>query len=500
MNINKLYKKTIWTLICVVTLISTSCNNDLIDNSFDTDNVLELSVSTSETVLEELFFNNEISFNWSTGTNQGTGEAITYTLELDVTDGDFSNPIATFAKNIQNSFSYRVSYGDLNNFLLEYGLETGSSYNLQARITANVSNKPVEKQFHTTNFNVTTFKPVSSKLFIIGDGAPNGWDIVNATELEVSTTQRGVFIYKGDLGLGNFKFTINQNDCWCQDFYTKDANDDTKIVYNEGGSGNDLQWSIDQALGRDEDYLITVDLLNKTITKEIIEAVPSTPPFNALWIVGDASESGWNIDSPASFTQSDSNPFEFSYEGQLNAGNFKIAAGSTGDWCGQWYRPSTNNQTLENESVEQNSGCTVDNSWVVTSDTSGRYKITVDTQNNIISFSLVTLHIVGDGGPNGWDISNPNAMEYINGEYVFNGELGLNNPTGEFKISKFTGDWCDGDWLNAANASQSINNTSFITTKGCDGPDNKWKLEDGEAGVYEIRINLATEEMTIIKQ
>ncbi|MDX1699209.1 MAG: hypothetical protein R3250_01265, partial [Melioribacteraceae bacterium] len=102
--------------------------------------------------------------------------------------------------------------------------------------------------------------------------------------------------------------------------------------------------------------------------------------------------------------------------------------------------------------------------------------------------------------PNGWNINNPDPMDYVNGEYIFLGELGADNPTGEFKISKFIGEWCGGEWINPATSSQSITNTSFIYTQGCDGPDNKWKLQEGDAGTYEIRINLVTEVITIIKQ
>lgn len=500
MNNNIIYNKIIWVIASVVTMLCVSCNDDLVDHSFDTDNVLVVSVSNPEAVLEELFFNNDITFNWTTGSNQNTGAAIKYTLEIDLASGDFSNPITTLVDNSANTFSYNVKYGDLNNFLLKYGLEVNSTYDLVAKVNATVSDETVQNQVATINLSVTTFKPVSNKLFIVGDASPNGWNISSATELSASTVQRGVYVYKGDLGLGNFKFAVSQDGCWCQDFYTKDANDPTKIVYNEGGSGDDMQWTIDQELADNEQFKITVDLLNQSINVEVVEAALNTPPFSDLWIVGDASESGWNVDSPAAFTQSNSNPFEFSYEGQLNPGNFKILAGNLGDFCGDWYRPLQDNQILEDGSVDQNSGCDVDNKWLVSEGTKGRYKITVDTQFNTITFSPVSLHLVGDGGPNGWNINNPTPFDYVNGEYVFVGELGTNNATGEFKISKFVGDWCDGDWINAASASQPISNTNFINTVGCDGPDNKWKLKDGDAGTYEIRINLVTEVMTITKQ
>src|SRR5690606_8233332 len=258
-------------------------------------------------------------------------------------------------------------------------------------------------------------------------------------------------VYEGKLGLGNYKFAVSQEGCWCQDFYTMDPTDPGKIVYNEGGSGEDLQWSITTELGLEENYKITVDLLNLEIKVEIVAAEAVDPPYTDLWIVGDATESGWNIDSPVALVQSAGDPFVFSYEGLLNPGNFKIFAGPLGDWCGEWYRPMTDNHALVNGEVNQNSGCDNDTRWIVDEDTKGRYKVVVNTKNNTVEFNPISLYIVGDGGPNGWNIGNPEPMQYLGGgEYVFNGPLGADNPLGEFKFSKYTGNWCDGDWINSA--------------------------------------------------
>lgn len=493
----KTYNKTkaiatgVFSLIMVSFL---SCNDELVDHSFDTQDTLEVSISNNEIDMKEAFFDTDIDFNWSTGTNQNTGAAIRYTLQLDQASGDFSNPITTFVSDAQNTFNYKVNYGTLNQLLLDNGLEPNQSYDLTAKITANIANDAVPTQIATVDFIASTFKPVTQQLFIVGDATPNGWNIGSATELRSSTSQRGLFIYEGVLTPGNFKFAVSQEDCWCQDFYTKDENDDSKIIYNEGGSGDDVQWTIET----EDHYRITIDLLNKTIGIEVyIPVDPDEPAFSNLWIVGDASASGWDVDAPVAFKQNEDNPVEFIYEGTLAPGNFKILAGSLGDWCGDWYRPSSDNQDLISGSVEQNDGCDVDNKWQVTEATQGRYVIKVNTIDNTISFNKVILYIVGDGGPNGWNINNPDPMTYENGEYVFIGALGADNPIGEFKISKYKGDWCDGDWLNSATPDQSIYNGAYIITHGCDGPDNKWKLQDGQAGNYEIRINLDTEEMTI---
>lgn len=80
--------------------------------------------------------------------------------------------------------------------------------------------------------------------------------------------------------------------------------------------------------------------------------------------------------------------------------------------------------------------------------------------------------------------------------FVFTYQGPLN--AGEIKIAAFLGDWCDGQWLNAAVADQAITNASDIVTNGCDGPDNKWRVQAAAAGNYLVTVNLAEE--TIIFQ
>ncbi|SFU56379.1 protein of unknown function [Pustulibacterium marinum] len=484
-------------LISLLGITIGSCDDHFEDQTLAQQDKLTLSISQDTLSLVESLFTNEISFNWTTGTNEQSGKAIQYTLALDHFDGDFSNPIVILADDLQQTYNYSITYGDLNQILLERGYESDISYALKARIMAFIGNSEVSDQYAEVTFEVSLFKPITQNLFMVGDATPNGWDIANAIEMQSQSGQRGVYLYQGPLSIGNFKFAVSRETCWCQDFYTRNEMDPDLMVYNEGGSGQDLQWSITDLAPQGEEYLVKVDLLTLTIDISIVAQNIDEPPFSLLWIVGDASESGWNIDTPIAMEQSTDDPFIFSYEGHLSTGNFKIFAGPLGDWCGEWYRPEMDNMELTNGLVLQNSGCTSDTNWLITSATEGRYKITLNTEDNTIAFEQVMVYIIGDGGANGWDIATPSPMNYQNGEYVFSAALGANNATGEFKFSKFTGDWCDGDWINAATDAQPISNTNFIITHGCDGPDNKWKLQNGEAGNYEIRINLDSETMMI---
>lgn len=492
-NIIKLNRYFLLMFTLMLGILNVSCEgDDLEDPSLNNvDDELSLSVSSSEIELQEKFLSNEISFNWSTGTNNGTDSAISYTLSIAEASGDYSEALMQPVEAQKNVYSWSIDYGTLNHRLLENGLSAGESYNLKARVTATVASSG-DTQTAETTFAVSTFKPISDKLFITGDATPNGWDIENAVALTPSNSQRGVFYYEGPLTEGNFKFATSRDNCFCQDFYTRNPNDDAAIVYNEGGSGDDVQWEVTEA----DTYKLRVDLLNRTISIETV----ADAPFSKLWIVGDATESGWNVENPAEFTRSEENSFIFTYEGNFKPGEFKVFAGPLGDFCGDWYRPFENGQEIMNGEVEQSAGCDPDNKWKVTEETAGRYKITLNTGDNTIRFEKVKMYIVGDGSPSGWNIQSPMELTYENGDFVFSGELGADNPTGEFKFSKFTGDWCLGEWINSANASQALSNTDFIRTQGCDGPDNKWKIQDGQAGTYEIRINLDTDTMTINHQ
>lgn len=451
---------------------------------------LSLSVSDTNLVLEEKFAANELQLNWTAGNNGGTDGAIEYKLALDRSGNNFASD-QSWDIGV-NSFSMAMTHADLNAIMLDtFDLEPQNPHDLKARITASSPSGAFDAQTATTNFRVTPYKPVSKTLYLTGSANPLGENITDALAMTPGD-EPGQFTYQGDLAAGSFKFAVSKDESMTQDFYTRDPSDSALMVYNEGGTGDNLQWEISS----DSRYTVTANLLEKTLS--IAES--TAPPFDTLWMVGNATPSGWDVENPEGMTQREEDPFIFTYEANFTPGEFKIFAGPLGDWCGEWYRPLEQGQALSITEVDQNSGCDPDYKWVITEETAGRYKVTLNTLENTIEFEKINLYLIGDGGPNGWNISDPEPMTYEDGTYIFNGELGADNPTGEFKFSKFTGDWCDGDWINSAEPAQSINNTDYIITHGCEGPDNKWKLTQGDAGTYEITINLDTEELTITRQ
>lgn len=222
------------------------------------------------------------------------------------------------------------------------------------------------------------------------------------------------------------------------------------------------------------------------------------PPYSSLYIVGDASPSGWNIGSPEAFTQDSTNPFVFVFEGLLTPGSFKIST-FTGDWCdGNWINSPNDGDDLTGNGFIVTTGCDgPDNKWAISTSNQGRYKITVDFSANTISFEeqfpqFSALYIVGDASSSGWNIGSPEAFTQSEAdafEFTYQGTL----TPGALKISTFSGDWCDGNWINSPQDGYELTNTDYIITNGCEGPDNKWEVTSSTQGIYIITVNLHDE-------
>lgn len=109
---------------------------------------------------------------------------------------------------------------------------------------------------------------------------------------------------------------------------------------------------------------------------------------------------------------------------------------------------------------------------------------------SLVNAQITELNLVGDAVPAGWSVSNPTPMTLNEGVWEWSGAL----KAGSLKISTFAdGDWCFGEWLNATVADQPIAEATYIITQGCDGPDNKWVVAEGDVGTYKITVDLSAE-------
>ena len=459
----------------------------------DVNGPLAVHASDSAIVLNEANANSTaLTLNWTTGSNYKSGQSISYVLQLDKQGNNFSSPVTN---NIGRA-TYNVSYSTtvLNTLLsTTWHAIPGAIFNLQARVYTILGDGSVKGDTSgVINISVTPYLPVSKSLYIIGSATPTGWDANAADSLTPDATIPGEFHYTGTLTPGEFKFITTKGSFLPS--YNKGA-DSAHLFYRTADAQADDKFEI----ALPQVYTIDVNLIGLTINISQAQA----PLYSQLWIVGDATPNGWNIDAPNKMKVSPYNPYIFTYNEKLSAGEFKIPT-TTGNWGGDFYRPLTNHPPITDTSAALVLGSTnpPDDKWQIT--TAGAYKISLNIQYNSIHIAAFTpypaLWMLGDATPNGWNDDGPTPMTATSDPnvFVYTGPL----TAGEFKIPVAIGNGFAGPYFRPAmNHPAVTDSVAIFVAQGAnqaDKDDYKWQIT--EAGNYKVSVNQLYETISIIKQ
>ena len=191
-------------------MLWSSCKEDFGGIDYP-DGPLALSVDESDVVLDVAVPESDaITFQWTPGSNFGSNAAIKYTFELAVRGTNFDEAVSSTHDQGNTILAYRTAA--LNSLLLDdFGVEPGSSVELEARITAHVQAEGIAPQVSdVVVITVQTYKPVSSTLFLIGSATPNGWSADDPTPMNATQGTPGVFMWQGNLVPGEFKFITTE--------------------------------------------------------------------------------------------------------------------------------------------------------------------------------------------------------------------------------------------------------------------------------------------------
>lgn len=116
------------------------------------------------------------------------------------------------------------------------------------------------------------------------------------------------------------------------------------------------------------------------------EEAPPPAPFTEMYMVGDATPVGWNIQSPQPLTRDSANPYLWHWEGMLFMGELKFPT-YKGTWSADYFMPlKPAERDLGLTTVKLVLNGTPDNKWLVTDSTMGTYRITLDTRAPSIRF------------------------------------------------------------------------------------------------------------------
>ena len=462
-----------------------------------------LSISVSETAVtleENAHSSDAFEIRWTTGTNFGTGNRISYTLELAQAGSGFENSVIIKNNEVQ-TYNWKPSVEQLNSILLdELHARPGEEIGVNVMVTASVSGMEGEVQTSECSFSAVPYEPVTETLYLIGDATPNGLSADHPTEMQ--RVDNGVFSWTGNMKEGNFKFITTAG----QFLPSYNDNGNGGLVYRDDEAQPDLQFSISEAHA----YKIEVNLLNLSITVQQVEGV--TAPYDNIFFVGDNTNWGFQL--------MDRDPLDmFLFRAGIfftTAGQFKFGT-SDGSWENM-YKATSENAPYTSEGVEFVKEFDPDNKWYIDdSQINQAYKICLDIRpgkERMIMRQFTpyqNMYLIGSAAPGGWDLGQGTPMTVDTGNpniFTWTGHLN----EGELKFSAdLQSDW-NGAWFMAssenATPTGTVEKTIFIdksdTSLAAQYPeiaigdvDYKWVIN--EAGNYTITLNQLLEEITIIK-
>ena len=244
-------------------------------------NELVLTASKTEVVLnEQAHADDALELSWTTGTNYGTGNKISYTLELTKTGSDFADSYVAVENAVQE-YSWKKSVEELNDILRNhFGATAGENISLEARLTATVTERD-EKQVSTTAFSVTAYKPLTSTLYLIGSATPGGWSADDATEM--TRKDNGIFTWTGRLVAGEFKFITTLGSFLPS--YNKGT--DGLLVLRSSDDQPDEPFVVEE----DHNYIVEANLFTGVLTLTQTETL--APAYDQLYFVGNATDWGF---------------------------------------------------------------------------------------------------------------------------------------------------------------------------------------------------------------
>ncbi len=176
--------KSVYLYVLIAGMFFTSCNNDDIKVTYIGGAAPTLSLSSSSDLV--LFKAQEdystIQLQWTnpayTFSNGSSTQDVFYTLQIDSTGSNFSNP-KMGAISYTNDVSHTFTVRELNTALSALELSDYKPHSFEFRIKATLANGNEPQYSNVVKVNITTYLdvvyPVPAHLYIVGDATPSGW-------------------------------------------------------------------------------------------------------------------------------------------------------------------------------------------------------------------------------------------------------------------------------------------------------------------------------------
>lgn len=390
-------KKQITIIFFITLSIATfySCADNVIDYVATTPNESELALTSTddEIVLSKVDAEKTTAttFNWNK-LSYGINTPITYTVEIDVADGDFSRPSTSQTYAAAKSFTH----SELNAIALKLNLPPDILGRLKVRLKMSLNYDTLPVYSNVTMLSVTPYSALKfsmpAELYLQGDAVPSNWT-PNVTDIQkmtqIDSHRFGLIVYL--TGGKNFSF-ITSATTWSDPAYRTLDNFPNPVsngTFEPRGSQTNPPWGGDNIKSPTNSgyFQVIADFLDGTFM--ITPAQTITPPPNELYLIGDATTLGWAAPNASQKFTKEADGFTFSITIPLKSGVFAfINAPAT--WSNPAYRAKTASEpSFGGNFIASGSGTVpVDGGYNITAPKPGTYKIIVNFKSGTYVLSV----------------------------------------------------------------------------------------------------------------
>lgn len=384
-NIKLLIMKKFFKIIFAIVLIMVSaysCSDDSLQSVAEppAEGKFLLTNSISEIVLDkkDADKNIAVTLNWDNKSWFGVDTPLTYTLQMDKSDGEFASPqeIAIASGN-----NISLTHADLNAkaWALELTPEVASK--IKVRLKANLKYGAVPIYSNVSTLTITPYStlilkyPLPTELYLQGDAVPSNWGT------PVPDIQKMAQIDDHRFGLivaltgGKSFAVITAASTWSDPAYvTLDTNTNPQSSGTFEPRGSATNWGGNPIKSPAVSGVYQVILDFTTGIYSITPAELMTSPAE-LYIIGDATTNGWNAPGSAQkFTKVDDNTFTLTTT--LKAGKYAFL-NANATWSTPAYLGKTDSEPLLGGNLTLNQAP----NWAgnnITAPKPGNYTITVN--------------------------------------------------------------------------------------------------------------------------
>lgn len=273
-----------------------------------------------------------LTLNWTYPKYATDSSNVKYTIEIDSSGRNFSNAVTyIIADSMKTSFTAK----ELNNILLGWGFAYNKPYNVDIHVISSYANNNERISSNTLTVQMTPYvtppkvaPPASGELYLVGDATQGGWnnpvpDPSQKFSRIDSVTYAGIFNLNG--GAQYLILPLNTGN-WDHKYAVADNSIDG--LASGGDFGYDLSSNF-PAPAASGWYKIVLDFQAGKFT---VTPWTGTLPDN-LFIVGDATDGGWNNPVPVPTQQlTRENSSEFSVSLHLTGGKQYLLLPLNGKW------------------------------------------------------------------------------------------------------------------------------------------------------------------------